>query len=85
MTYAFAACSGALLTAWRIIGRVPLWGWGFQALAVAVAYSRVYVGVHYLSDALCEVLLGVSVGWLVAAIIVMIGGREGFRRRSNPR
>ena len=85
MTYAFAARSGALLTAWRIIGRVPLWGWGFQALAVAVAYSRVYVGVHYLSDALCGAPLGVSVGWLVAAIVVMIGGREEFRRRSNPR
>ncbi len=85
VTYAFAACSGALLTAWRVIGRVPLWGWGFLALAFAVAYSRVYVGVHYPSDVLGGVLLGVSVGWLVTAIAVMIGRREGLRRRSNPR
>src|SRR5215207_7711070 len=42
-TYAFAASSGASLTARRLLGRLPVWGWGFLALAVAVSYSRVYV------------------------------------------
>ena len=44
VTYAFAASSGALLAARRLLDRVSLWGWGFLALAAAISYSRVYVG-----------------------------------------
>ena len=51
-TYAFAASSGASLTARRLLGRLPIWSWGFLALAIAVSYSRVYVGVHYPGDVL---------------------------------
>jgi undecaprenyl-diphosphatase len=67
-TYAFAAFSGTSLTARRLLGRLPVWGWGFLALAVAVSYSRVYVGVHYPGDVLSGAVTGLSIGWLVAAI-----------------
>ena len=72
-TYAFAASSGASLTARRLLGRLPVWGWGFLALAVAVSYSRVYVGVHYPGDVLGGAIIGTSIGWLVA----LVGGRLG--------
>ena len=46
-TSAFAAASGTVLAAKRLLGRVPAWGWGMLALAAAIAYSRIYVGVHW--------------------------------------
>lgn len=36
-TYAFAASNVALLTARGLLGRLPIWGWGFLTLAVAVS------------------------------------------------
>ena len=85
VTYAFAASSGASLAARRLLGRVPLWGWGFLTLAVTIAYSRVYVGVHYPSDVLGGVLLGLLVGWLTASILSKIGKDEAFGRPTNSR
>ena len=79
-TYAFAASSGASLTAWGLLGRLPVWGWGFLALAVAVSYSRVYVGVHYPGDVLGGAIIGVSIGWLVASIGVGVGKDRVFER-----
>jgi undecaprenyl-diphosphatase len=67
-TYAFAASSGASLMVRRLLGRLPAWGWVFLALAVAVSYSRVYVGVHYPGDVLSGAVIGTSIGWLVALI-----------------
>jgi len=67
-TYAFAAFSGTSLTARRLLGRLPVWGWGFLALAVAVSYSRVYVGVHYPGDVASGAIIGLSLGWLVASM-----------------
>lgn len=34
-------------------------------VAALIAYSRVYLGVHYPSDILCGGLLGIFLGWLV--------------------
>ncbi len=39
------------------------WRWAVVALAVAVSYSRVYLGVHYPSDVLVGALWGAAVGW----------------------
>ena len=81
-TYAFAASSGASLTARRLLGRLPAWGWGLLALAIAVSYSRVYVGVHYPGDVLGGALLGISIGWLVASIGAKVGQDGAFERRT---
>jgi len=75
-TYAFAASSGALLAARRLLGRVSLWGWGFLALAAAISYSRVYVGVHYPTDVLSGALLGLFAGWLAAFIVDRLGNTK---------
>jgi undecaprenyl-diphosphatase len=79
-TYAFAASSGASLTARRLLGRLPVWGWGFLALAVAVSYSRVYVGVHYPGDVLGGAIIGTSIGWLVALVGVRLGKDAALER-----
>ena len=44
------------------------YGWAFYTFAVVVAYSRVYVGVHYPYD----VVVGALIGSLCALIIVYI-------------
>jgi undecaprenyl-diphosphatase len=48
------------------------------ALAVAIAYSRVYVGVHYPVDVLAGAALGTAVGWAGITSLPMLG-------RSRPR
>ncbi len=63
-TSSFAAASGASLSARRLLGKVPLWGWGMLALAVAVSYSRLYVGVHWPTDVMAGAFLGAASGWL---------------------
>jgi undecaprenyl-diphosphatase len=83
-TYAFAASSGASLTARRLLGRLPVWGWGFLALAVAVSYSRVYVGVHYPGDVLGGAIIGMSIGWLVASVGIGFG-KDGALQRPTIR
>lgn len=85
VAYAFAASSGASLAAQRLLGRVPLWGWGFLALAAVISYSRVYVGVHYPGDVLGGALLGLFVGWLAALIVDRLDEHEAFRRPISPR
>jgi len=42
---------------------VPLMG-----IAALVAYSRVYVGVHYPSDVLVAALVGLCIGWIAARL-----------------
>ena len=71
-TSAFAAAGGTALAAKRLLGRVPVWGWGMLALAAAVAYSRLYVGVHWPTDVAAGVVMGLASGW--------VGARLALRR-----
>lgn len=77
-----AANSFAAVTALQAITHEPH-PW-FVALAVGVAFSRVYLGVHYPLD----VVGGAAVGWLVAWLTIRLlaqvdrwrGGRSRFGR-----
>ncbi len=84
VAYAFAASIGSSLAARRLVGRVPLWGWSFLALAAAISYSRVYVGVHYPSDVLGGAILGVLVSWLITLVGARLGKYTAFERPPNP-
>jgi undecaprenyl-diphosphatase len=56
---------------------LPRFAWAFYLLAAAIAWSRVYVGVHYPLDVLAGAVLGV----LVAIALRML---EAALRRSRP-
>jgi undecaprenyl-diphosphatase len=53
---------------------------GFFLLAVAISFSRVYVGVHYPSDVLAGVALGALVG-----LLALLAVRRLPRRGGSPR
>ncbi len=50
----------------------PGGAFAFWGVALLVAYSRVYVGVHYPGDVIAGLLLGAAIGWPWA--LLMLGG-----------
>ncbi len=62
-------------------GFYPRFRWYFYALALTIAYTRVYVGVHYPFDVLAGALLGFLVGWLV---VWLYGKFLKFRIEEQP-
>ena len=48
------------------------WLWLLWIWAGLVAFSRVYLGVHYLSDILGGVLAGVFFGWLISNLFFLL-------------
>jgi undecaprenyl-diphosphatase len=50
-----------------VVVLAPRWGAGFVAAAMLVAWSRMYLGSHYLSD----VLAGAGLGTLVGAVLAL--------------
>lgn len=67
-TSAFAAAGGVAFAARRLLGRVPARVWGMLALAAAISYSRLYVGVHWPTDVAAGVVLGLASGWVGARL-----------------
>ncbi len=61
--HAATAVAGALAGALV----VPRAAWALWGLATLMAYSRVYVGVHYPTDVIGGAVVGVACAWLVLA------------------
>lgn len=76
-TSSFAVASGAVLAARKLLGKMPLWGWPMFALAAAISYSRIYVGVHWPTDVAAGILFGVFSGWLGAKFGLEFAPRLG--------
>lgn len=90
---AFSAATGVVLAAKKLaakksLKRVRLCGWGMLVLAAAISYSRVYVGVHYPTDVVAGVSLGIACGWLGAWCVAGGGSRlenlTVWSRRARP-
>jgi undecaprenyl-diphosphatase len=61
--------------------RVPLY-----VLAAAIAYSRVYDGVHWPLDVIAGALFGFTIGWgVVRALRMRTGDRSSGARRASAR
>ncbi len=59
---------------------LPRGGWAFFLFAATVAFSRVYVGVHYPSDIIAGAVVGLVVGGFVLLAYVFIERRLLNRR-----
>ena len=51
-------------------------------LAIMIAISRVYVGVHYPGDVIVGALVGYSISWIVITLWVILKMRELKRRQT---
>ena len=63
---------------------VPRLRWPLYALAALIAFSRVYVGVHYPFDVLAGAVLGVAIGFAVRYAGVGIRRVARARNRAGP-
>ncbi|AKK12053.1 phosphatase PAP2 family protein [Corynebacterium uterequi] len=69
-----AAAAAVAVLAWRLCGaRV---GGSVMAWAAAVAVSRLYLGVHWLSDVVVGAIVGALVAWAVTAVMGRAIDRE---------
>jgi undecaprenyl-diphosphatase len=76
--HAATAFAGATLLSCLSPRAMPL----FVALAAAISFSRVYVGVHYPGDVLAGAAIGVAVGTAAIAVL-MFARRHGGPRVSG--
>ena len=67
-----------------LAGFVPAWRVPLYALAVAIAWSRVYVGAHYPLDLLAGAVLGTASGLAVLALVRALRRRGAGPPRSRP-
>jgi undecaprenyl-diphosphatase len=77
--HAATSFAGAVVLTYLLPRGAPL----FFLLATAVAFSRVYVGVHYVSDVLVGALLGTAVGLAGVGLLRLLRPSGAGRRRSE--
>lgn len=63
----FAVCTFAYLSLRQYYPRI----WWVFGIAVLVAFSRLYLGVHYLSDLVCGGALGALIAWLLYRFVFL--------------
>lgn len=63
-----------------VLRRAPRWGaWALLGWAAVIAYSRVYLGVHFPADVLVGGLYGALIGTIFALLFRRIMDRDGSR------
>lgn len=60
------------------------WAWWLYLLAAGIAWSRVYVGVHYPLDVLAGAALGTALGFGVKGLRKLLGDRRRSPRAPRP-
>jgi len=55
-------------TAMALLGLGRRWRLALMYLAAAIAYSRVYLGVHYVGDVFFGALLGLGISWCLVRV-----------------
>jgi undecaprenyl-diphosphatase len=76
--HAATSAAGAVILAYLIGSRA----WGLAVLASAVAFSRVYIGVHYPLDVLVGAALGAAVALVAIVLLRRLRPTSAGRRRS---
>ncbi len=69
------AAFAAAFVCWNMMPK--RYGALFVILAVLIAGSRLYLGVHYPSDVLGGILIGIAAGW--AAVKIVTGGKHDYK------
>jgi membrane-associated phospholipid phosphatase len=69
------AFAGATLLTYVAPRAMPL----FTLLAVAIGYSRVYVGVHYPGDVVGGAIIGTAIGACAIVLLIAASRKLGFR------
>jgi undecaprenyl-diphosphatase len=77
--HAATSFAGAVILTYLLPRGAPL----FFLLASAIAFSRVYVGVHYVSDVIVGALLGTAVGLAGLGLLRVLRRTSAGRRRSE--
>jgi undecaprenyl-diphosphatase len=77
--HAATSFAGAVILTYLLARAAPF----FFLLAAAIAFSRVYVGVHYFSDVLVGALLGAAVALAYLVALRLLPPSAGDRRRSE--